>query len=68
MGDVETKTAEQHQYTLEQLSQRIDDMRTRRVWGRFIVHFQDGVIVRLTREENERAGDDTTVVPIREAD
>ena len=62
MRAVETKTAEQHQYTLEQLSQRIDDMRTRRVWGRFIVHFQDGAIVRLVREESERVGDDITPI------
>ena len=53
MRAVETKTAEQSQYTLEQVARRIEDMRERHVWGRLIVQLQDGVIVRLVREESE---------------
>ena len=45
------------QVTNDQLLHRLDDMRDRRVWGRLVVHIQDGVVVRLTREESERADD-----------
>ena len=45
------------QVTNAQLLHRLDDMRDRCVWGRLVLHIQDGVIVRLTREENERADD-----------
>ena len=45
------------QVTNDQLLRRLDDMRDRCVWGRLVVHIQDGVVVRLTREENERAND-----------
>ncbi len=38
---------------LEQVARPIEDMRERRVWGRLIVQMQDGVIVRLVREESE---------------
>ena len=45
------------QVTHDQLLRRLDDMRDRRVWGRLVLHIQEGVVVRLTREENERADD-----------
>ena len=45
------------QVTNDQLIRRLDDMRDRCVWGRLVLHIQDGVIVRLTREESERADD-----------
>ena len=43
------------QVTKDQLLRRLDDMRDRCVWGRLVLHIQEGVIVRLTREESERA-------------
>ncbi len=45
------------QVTNDQLLRRLVDMRDRCVWGRLVLHIQDGVIVRLTREESERADD-----------
>ena len=45
--------AEQNQYTLEDVARRIKDMKERRVWGRLIVQFRDGSIVKLIREESE---------------
>ena len=43
----------QSQYTVEQVAQRLDDMRKRRVWGKLVVQLQDGMMVRMTREESD---------------